>query len=106
VRAPEGAQVLVDRLRQRNQPLLVAFADDAQDHPLAVDRRDFESGGLRDAQATRVHQREAALVDRIGYAAKEPADLIVGQGLRQPLLLGLPNLFFPNNGQSRSSVWQ
>lgn len=106
VHAPEGAQVLVDWLRQRNQPLLVAFADDAQDHPRAVNRGDFESDCLRDAQATRIHQREAALVDRVRYAAKEPADLIIGQRLRQPLLLGLPNLFFPNKAQARFSVWQ
>ena len=61
-----------------------------------VDRRDLERGGLADPQAAGVHQREARLVDGVPDGAEKAADLGIGQGLRQPLLTGLANLFFQN----------
>jgi hypothetical protein len=71
-----------------------------------VDRRDLERGGLADPQAAGVDQREACPVDGIADGAEKAADLGIGQGLRQTLLTGLANLFFPNSGQSRSNVRQ
>jgi hypothetical protein len=101
-----AAQVVQDRLGQRHPAFPVALADHPQHAMGRVDRRDLERGGLADPQAAGVHQREARLVDGIADRAEEAADLGIGQGLRQPLLTGLANLFFPNSGQSRSSVRQ
>ena len=101
---PKAAQVGQDRLRQRHTPLLVAFADNAKQHVGAVDRADFQARGLADAQAARIHDDEAGLVDGVPYAAQQGADLRVRKDFRQTPLLRRPNLFSPNSGHVRSSV--
>ena len=53
---PHGLQFVEDRLRQRHQPLLVALADNAQDHPRTVDCTDVKSGCLRNPEAACIHQ--------------------------------------------------
>jgi hypothetical protein len=72
----------------------------------AVDAGGLKSGRFGDPQAARIHQREDAAMDRVADQAQKLANLRVGQGIGQPLLLGLPNLFLTNKGQSQSSVWQ
>ena len=53
---PERPQALVDRLRQRDQALLVALADDPQHHAGAIDLADLEGRGLGDPQTAGGHQ--------------------------------------------------
>jgi hypothetical protein len=83
---------------------LVAFADDPQHAVGTVDGGDLESGGLADAQAAGVGQREAGLVDGIADWSQQLANLAIRQRGRQPLLTRLANLFLENSGQSRFSV--
>jgi hypothetical protein len=45
-------------------------------------------------------------VDGASDRLEKLADLRLGQGVGQPLLLGLADLFLSNNGQARSSVWR
>ena len=101
---PHPAQFREHRLRQRDPPFLVPFADDAQRQVGPVDRIDLKGDGLADAQAARVNDREAGFVDRAFYATEQMADLVVGQRMRQPLVLRQTNLFLENSGQSRPRV--
>ena len=84
--APQAAEIVKNRLWQRCQPLLVALADDAKHLVGPVDGAHFESGGLADAQAARIHNGEARLVDRVVDGAEQKPDLILRQRIRQPLL--------------------
>jgi hypothetical protein len=52
----------------------------------SVNGADLQRGGLGDAQAARIHQGEARLVDWIADGAEQVPDLILRQRLRQPLL--------------------
>jgi hypothetical protein len=103
---PQRAQIIEHRLRQRHAPLCVALPDDAQEQIGLVDRADLERRGLAEAQAASVHDGEAGLVDRVPYAAKQVADLRIGERDGQALLPRLANLFLENSGHSRSSVWR
>lgn len=97
---PHPAQFREQRLRQRDPPFLVPFADDVQRQVGPVDRTDLEGPGLADAQAAGVNDREAGFVDRAFYATEQMADLLVGQRMRQALVLGQTNFFLENSGQS------
>lgn len=44
-------------------------------------------------------------MDRVADGAKKTPGFIVRQGIRQALLLGLLDLFFPNKGQSYPRVF-
>jgi len=101
---PERAKILERRLRQRHAPLPVALADDAQLQIGAVDGAYLQAHGFAYAQAAGVHEREAALVNRVPHAEKQRANLLVGENLGQPPLFGRANSFFSNSGQSRSSA--
>jgi hypothetical protein len=46
------------------------LADDTQYLVGPIDGTDFQRGGLADAQAARIHDREARLVDRVTDAAE------------------------------------
>ena len=74
---PQAAQFVENRLWQRRKSLFVTLADDAQHLVGPVDGANLQRGGLADAQAARIHDGEACLVDRIADAAEELADLIV-----------------------------
>ena len=103
---PQAAQLVENRLWQRHQPLLVALADDAQHLVGPVDGADLQRGGLADAQAARIHDGEARLVDRVADTAEQAPDLILRQRIRQPLLPWRRRSFFsPNSPQARPSVW-
>jgi hypothetical protein len=73
---PQIAQRIENRLWQRCQPLLVALADDAQHVVGPVDGADLQRGGLADAQAARIHDGEACLMDRVVDGAEQKPDLI------------------------------
>ena len=84
--SPQMAKIVEDRLRQRHEPLFVAFADDPQ-HPIGpINGTDFQRRGLADAQAARIHDGETRFVDRVADAAEQAPDLILRQCVRQPLL--------------------
>ena len=89
---------------QRDDPLFVALADDAQLTLDAVDGPDLERSSFTGTQAAGVDEGRAGFVDRVLQARKEIADLGITERIGEPLLLGLPDLFFENRAQSRSSV--
>jgi hypothetical protein len=45
-------------------------------------------------------------VDRVGYAAKQPADFCIGEGVGQPLLARQTDVFFENSAQSELRVYR
>src|SRR6202041_2763173 len=92
---PQVAQLVEDRLWQRLRPFLVALTDDAQHLVGPVDGADLQRGGLGDAQAARIHEGEARLVDWVADGAEQVPDLILRQCLRQPLLPWRGDPFFP-----------
>ena len=76
---------------------------DAQDAAGLVDGGDGKSSGLADPQAAAVNQAETAAVSRIANRGENAAHFGMGKRLRQPPLLGKPNLFL-NSAQSLPSV--
>ena len=103
VLAPQGAQALVDRLRQRDETFFVALADDP--HHAVGDGGDFQVGGFRNPQAAGVDQAKAGAVDRITDIGQDTSNLDVGQNLGKPLLLRQPDLFLKSI-QSLPSVYR
>ena len=101
---PELAQAIQDWTGQRDDPLFVALADDPQVSIDAVDGPDLEGSSFAGTQAAGVNEGRAGFVDRILQARQETADLGITDRIGEPLLLGLPDLFFENSAQSRSSV--
>ena len=94
------------RFRQRNEPLFVTLTDDAKQSVVAVDGTDLKGRRLADPQTAGVHDGKAGSVDRVRYAAKQPADLGVGKRAGQPLLSRQTDLFFANSAQSRLTVYR
>ena len=101
---PEGAQAIQDWVGQRDDPLFVALADDAQVSIDAVDGHDLERSSLAGTQAAGVDEGRAGFVNRILQARQEITDLGLTDRIGEPLLLGLTDLFFENSAQSRLSV--
>src|SRR4051812_3604872 len=101
---PEVAQFVENRLWQRYQPLLVALADNTQHQVGPVNRADLQPGGLADTQAAGLHDGKACPVDRVMNAAEQMPDLILRQRLRQPLLTGGCNPFFPRTIPTRAQA--
>ena len=101
---PEPAQAIQDWLGQRDDPLFVALADDAQLTIDAVDGPDLDRSSFTGTQAAGVDEGRAGFVDRVLQAREEITDLGITERIGEPLLLGLPDLFFENRAQSRSSV--
>ena len=77
VQTPQRAEAFENRRRQRRTALLVALASDQEEPIDAVDGAEFDRHGLADAQAAGIHQHKTALVDRVPYAAKQAADLVI-----------------------------
>ncbi len=97
---PDLPKHLEDRFGQRKCPLLVAFADHAEDHLLRVNRRDRQGDRLVDSQAIGVDQREAAAIDRLLESGDQAAAILVATNVRQTLLTWLADFFLVNNGHS------
>jgi hypothetical protein len=57
-------------LAQRDQALLVALADDPDDHGLGVDVVDGQARGLADAQAARIHRGQASAHAAVAHAGE------------------------------------
>jgi hypothetical protein len=72
--------------------------------PVNVGNLDF--GGLMYPEAASIHQGKADPMPMIGDVAEEITNPAIRQYDRQPFLLRLANLFFPNNAQSRLRDWQ
>jgi hypothetical protein len=92
---PQAAQIVENRSWQRHEPFLIALADDAQHLTCTIDGADFQRGGLADAQAARIHQGKARLVDWAADHLQQAPDLILRERFRQPLLPWRGDLFFP-----------
>ncbi len=102
---PHPPQAFVHLLGHRHDPFLVALADDAQDAAGFVDGGDGKSSGLADPQAAAIDQAETAAVYRIADRGENAPNFGVGKRLRQPPLLGEPDLFL-NSPQSWPSVFR
>lgn len=89
----------MDLLGDRNDPFLVALADNTQNTAGFVDGGDGQCGGLGNPQTAAIDQAETATMDRIADTRENALDLGMGKRLRQTLLLGQPNLFL-NSAQS------
>jgi hypothetical protein len=89
----------MDLLGDRDDPFLVALADDTQNAAGLVDGGDGQCRGLGNPQTAAIDQAEAATMDRIADGRENALDLGMGKRLRQTLLLGQPNLFL-NSAQS------
>jgi hypothetical protein len=90
---PHPAHALMGLLEHGQYPFIVALADDAQGAAGIVDGGDGESSGLADPLAAAAVQLETAAMGRIAHAGENAPHLGVRKGLRQPLLLGEPDLF-------------
>jgi hypothetical protein len=55
----------------------VALADDAQYLVGTIYDANFQRGGLADAQAARIHDGKAGLVNRVADRAEQAADLVL-----------------------------
>ena len=84
----------------------MTLADNAKQSVVAVDGTDLKGRRLADPQTAGVHDGKAGSVDRVRYAAKQPADLGVGKRAGQPLLSRQTDLFFTNSAQSRLTVYR
>src|SRR5258708_7843010 len=102
---PHPPQAFVHLLGHGHDPFLVALADDAQDATGLVDGGDGKSSGLADPQAAAVNQAETAAVYRIADRGENAPHFGMGKPLRQPPLLGKPDLFL-NSAQSWPSVFR
>ena len=100
---PHPAKAFVNRPRDRNNPFLVALADDPQQAAGLVDGADRKGGGLADPQAASIDQAETAVVNGVADRTENTLNLAMGEGLRQPLLLRETDLFL-NSAQSAPSV--
>jgi Putative Ig domain len=76
----------VPLLLQRNEPLFITLADNAKQAVVAVDGTDLKGCRFADPQTAGVHDGKAGSVDRVGYAAKQPADFCISEGVGQALL--------------------
>ena len=91
---PVGPQNIEQARRKQRVAVLVALAAfDMDQHALAVDRTDFQSANLANAQAGRVgrHQRNSVAQSRNGL--QESGDLVGSQNGRQ--LFRLPPIDDP-----------
>jgi hypothetical protein len=101
---PHSAQLVENRLGQQHQSLLVAFANDTQHLAGAVDGADLQPGGFADAQAARIHGGEPRPGDRVADVAEQLTDLVLRQRMRQPLLPGYDDPFFPGTDPNHDGV--
>ena len=94
------AEHLEDRFGQRENPLLVSLADDAQDHLPGVNCGDGERDRLGTAQAVGVDEREAGPIPRHLERGDQAAAIRVTAVVRQPLPAWLADFFLVNRGHS------
>ena len=97
---PDLAEHGQGRLGQRQGPLLVAFADDPQEHLLGIDGGDGQFDGFADPQAAGVDEGETAAVDRLADGGDQAAAVLVAADVGQALAKGLADFFLVNSGQS------
>lgn len=103
---PSLTQAHKHRFGQRNEPLFITFTDNTKQSVVAVDGTDLKGCGLADPQTAGIHDGKASSVDRVRYAAQQPANLGVGERVGQPLLPRQADVFFENSAQSRLSVYR
>ena len=97
---PDLAEHLQHHVRQRQSPLLVAFARHAEQQLPGVHRRDRQPERFSDPQAVGVNQREAAAVNGLPQRGDQAATVVVGADVGQPDVAWFADFFFVNNGHS------
>jgi len=97
---PDGPKHTEDRLGQGQGPLLVALADDPQEHLFGIDGGDGKRDGFADAHAGGVDQPETAAIDRLLEGRDQAAALLVASDIRKALAFGLADFFFVRSGHS------
>jgi hypothetical protein len=73
--------------------LLVAFADDPQEHLLGIDGGHGQFDGFAEPQAAGVDQRETTAVDRLPDRGDQAAAVLVAANVGQALAVGLADFF-------------
>ena len=97
---PDLAQHGQGRLGQGQGSFFVAFADDPQEHPLGVDRRDGQCDCFADPQTAGVDQGETATVDRLLDRGDQAAAVRIASDVGQAFAVGLADFFLVSSGQS------
>ncbi len=87
------------RLGQGQGPLLVAFADDPQEHLLGIDGGNRQFNGFAEPQATGVDEGETAAVDRLPDGGNQAAAVLVAADVGKALAKGQADFFWVNRGQ-------
>ena len=96
---PDLAEHLEDRIGQGENPLLVALADDVENHLLGIDRGDRQRNRFVDPQAVGVDQSKTAAIDRLLQSGNQAAAVLVGADVGQAFAAGRADFFWVNRGQ-------
>jgi hypothetical protein len=96
---PDLAEHLEDRIGQGENPLLVALADDVENHLLGIDRGDRQRNRFVDPQAVGVDQSKTAAIDRLLQSGNQAAAVLVGADVGQAFAAGRADFFGVNRGQ-------
>ena len=97
---PNLSEHAQDRFGQRESPLLVSLADDAENHLFGVNRRDRQCDRLSDSQPIRVDDREAATIDGLFQRRDQTAAILITADIGQSLLAWLAYFFLVNKAHS------
>ena len=90
---PDLAKHDQDRRGQGQGSLLVAFADDPQEHLPGIDGGHGQFDGFAEPQAAGVDQGETAAADRLGDRGDQAAAVLVAANVGQALAVGLADFF-------------
>ena len=104
MRLPYFSKHVQNGFGQRESPFLVSLANDAENHPLRVNRGDRQGNCLADSQSIGVDDREASPIDGLLQCSDQAAAVLIGANVRQPFLSGLAYFFLVNNAHSYPSV--
>jgi hypothetical protein len=96
---PDLAKHLKDGIGQGENPLLVALADDVENHLAGINGGDRQSDGLVNPQAIGVDQRKTATIDRQFQSGDQAAAVLVTADVGETLAAGLADFFGVNRGQ-------
>ena len=79
---PDFSKHVENRFRQREGPFFVSLANNAEKHPLRVDRGDRQSDCLADSQAVGVDHRKASSVEGLLQCCDQAAAILIGASVR------------------------
>jgi hypothetical protein len=87
------------RLGQREGSLLVAFADDPQEHLLGIDGGNGQFNGFAEPQAAGVDEGETAAVNRLPDGGNQATAVLVAADVGKAFAKGQADFFWVNSGQ-------